>query len=165
LVPERSTESPSEELAPLVLIVEDYEDARQMYAEYLEFAGFRVAEARNGVEAIERTRQLRPNLVLMDLSLPAMDGWQATERLKADEQLRHIPIIALTAHALSEELERAKRAGCDGVIAKPCLPETLVHELRRILRESRRPRRTATAAVLEKTSGSRRDKRSDKQSP
>ncbi|HLM46046.1 MAG TPA: response regulator, partial [Myxococcaceae bacterium] len=70
--------------APLVLIVDDYQDAREMYAEYLEFSGFRVAEARNGAEAVEKAFALRPSVILMDLSLPVMDGWEATRRLKAD---------------------------------------------------------------------------------
>jgi len=69
---------------PLILVVDDYQDAREMYAEYLQFSGFRVAEARNGNEAVAQAFQLKPDLILMDLSLPGMDGWEATRRLKAD---------------------------------------------------------------------------------
>ena len=81
---------------PLILVVDDYEDAREMYAEYLRFCGFRVAEARNGNEALEQAFTLMPDLILMDLSLPGMDGWEATRQLKADERTRNIPVVALT---------------------------------------------------------------------
>ena len=75
----------TEQISPLILVVDDYQDAREMYAEYLQFSGFRVAEARNGNEAVEQALALKPDLILMDLSLPGMDGWEATRRLKADE--------------------------------------------------------------------------------
>jgi two-component system cell cycle response regulator DivK len=119
--------------APLILVVDDYQDAREMYAEYLQFSGFRVAEARNGNEAVEQAFALKPALILMDLSLPGMDGWEATRRLKADETTRHIPIVALTGHALAGASEGARRAGCDSFVTKPCLPDDLVIEVRRML--------------------------------
>jgi CheY-like chemotaxis protein len=118
---------------PLILVVDDYQDAREMYAEYLQFSGFRVAEARNGNEAVEQAFALKPDLILMDLSLPGMDGWEATRRLKADETTRHIPIVALTGHALAGASEGARRAGCDSFVTKPCLPDDLVIEVRRML--------------------------------
>jgi CheY-like chemotaxis protein len=71
---------------PLVLVVEDYQDAREMYAAYLSFSGYRVAEATNGIEAIEKTVELMPDIILMDLALPRMDGWEATRRLKENER-------------------------------------------------------------------------------
>lgn len=123
----------STEQAPLILVVDDYEDAREMYAEYLRFCGFRVAEARNGNEALEQTFALEPDLILMDLSLPGMDGWEATRQLKADERTRHIPVVALTGHALAGASEGAKKAGCDSFVTKPCLPDDLVVEVRRML--------------------------------
>ena len=119
--------------APLILVVDDYQDAREMYAEYLQFSGFRVAEARNGNEAVEQAFALKPDLILMDLSLPGMDGWEATRRLKADDATRNIPIVALTGHALAGASEGAKRAGCDSFVTKPCLPDDLVIEVRRML--------------------------------
>lgn len=130
----------TESKAPLILVVDDYQDAREMYAEYLRFSGFRVAEARNGNEALEQAFALKPDLILMDLSLPGMDGWEATRRLKADEQTRHIPIVALTGHALAGASEGARRAGCDSFVTKPCLPDDLVVEVRRMLdlRQNRR---------------------------
>ena len=119
--------------APLILVVDDYEDAREMYAEYLRFCGFRVAEARNGNEALEQAFTLMPDLILMDLSLPGMDGWEATRQLKADERTRQIPVVALTGHALAGASEGAKKAGCDSFVTKPCLPDDLVVEVRRML--------------------------------
>ena len=116
---------------PLILVVDDYEDAREMYAEYLEFSGFRVAEARNGNDAVAQAFLLRPDLILMDLSLPGMDGWEATKLLKSDERTRNIPIIALTGHHNFAEM--AKQAGCDAFLTKPCPPEELLGELRRFL--------------------------------
>jgi CheY-like chemotaxis protein len=123
----------SETTQPLILVVDDYQDAREMYAEYLQFSGFRVAEARNGNEAVEQAFALRPDLILMDLSLPGMDGWEATRRLKSDDATKHIPIVALTGHALAGASEGAKRAGCDSFVTKPCLPDDLVVEVRRML--------------------------------
>ena len=119
--------------APLILVVDDYQDAREMYAEYLQFSGFRVAEARNGNEAVAQAFSLRPDLILMDLSLPGMDGWEATRVLKADERTKHIPVVALTGHALAGASEGARKAGCDSFVTKPCLPEDLVREIRKIL--------------------------------
>jgi CheY-like chemotaxis protein len=123
----------TEQNAPLILVVDDYQDAREMYAEYLQFSGFRVAEARNGNEAVERAFALKPDLILMDLSLPGMDGWEATRRLKADETTKDIPIVALTGHALAGASEGARKAGCDSFVTKPCLPDDLVVEVRRML--------------------------------
>jgi len=118
---------------PLVLVVEDYQDTREMYAAYLQFSGFRVAEAADGMEAIEKTRELLPDIILMDLALPKMDGWEATRRLKADDRTSHIPIVALTGHALAGYAEGALKAGCDAFVTKPCLPDALVAEIQRML--------------------------------
>lgn len=123
----------TDDKAPLILVVDDYQDAREMYAEYLQFSGFRVAEARNGNEAVAQAMALKPDLILMDLSLPGMDGWEATRLLKADETTQHIPIVALTGHALAGASEGARRAGCDSFVTKPCLPDDLVVEVRRML--------------------------------
>ena len=123
----------STDTAPLILVVDDYQDAREMYAEYLQFSGFRVAEARNGNEALEQAFALKPDLILMDLSLPGMDGWEATRVLKADDRTRNIPVVALTGHALAGASEGAKKAGCDSFVTKPCLPDDLVVEVRRML--------------------------------
>jgi two-component system, cell cycle response regulator DivK len=123
----------TDQTAPLILVVDDYQDAREMYAEYLQFSGFRVAEAGNGNEAVERAFELRPDLILMDLSLPGIDGWEATRQLKNDDRTRHIPIVALTGHALAGASDGARKAGCDSFVTKPCLPDELVVEVRRML--------------------------------
>jgi CheY-like chemotaxis protein len=118
---------------PLVLIVEDQSELRQLYAEQLVLSGFDVIQAGDGAEAVSTTTAQTPDVVLMDLSLPIVDGWEATRRLKADERTSHIPIVALTAHDGSGELQRATRAGCDWFVPKPCPPAALVVEVRRVL--------------------------------
>jgi CheY-like chemotaxis protein len=128
-----STKSDRQSDRARVLLVDDYPDAREMYAEYLEFSGFDVVEAGNGMEALQRALDTTPDIILMDLSLPVMDGWEATRRLKADKRTASIPVVALTGHALAGISEGAKRAGCDAFVTKPCLPEDLVREIRRIL--------------------------------
>src|SRR3984893_7274429 len=118
---------------PRVLVVDDYPDAREMYAEYLEFSGFDVIQAVNGMEALQRAIDAAPDIILMDLSLPVMDGWEATRRLKEDARTNRIPVVALTGHALAGISEGAIKAGCDAFVTKPCLPEDLVKEIRRVL--------------------------------
>src|SRR5580704_18648768 len=136
---------------PRVLLVDDYPDAREMYSEYLEFSGFDVVQAGNGMEALQRAADTAPDIILMDLSLPVMDGWEATRRLKADKATADIPIVALTGHALAGILEGAKKAGCDAFVTKPCLPEDLVKEIQRVLEDpsvtsSGKPRRSGKHA-------------------
>jgi len=118
---------------PLVLLVDDFQDNREMYAMYLEHAGFRVAEAGSGNEALDQAFSLLPDLIVMDLSLPGIDGWEATRRLKADERTKKIPVLALTSHALEGYVEGARAAGCDAFVTKPCLPEQLLTEIRKVL--------------------------------
>jgi two-component system cell cycle response regulator DivK len=118
---------------PLVLLVDDFQDNREMYAMYLEHAGMQVAEAGNGHEALDQAFRLLPDLIVMDLSLPGIDGWEATRRLKADERTRKIPVVALTSHALEGYSEGARAAGCDAFVTKPCLPEQLLSEIRKVL--------------------------------
>ncbi len=118
---------------PCVLLVDDYPDAREMYSEYLQFSGFDVVEAANGIEALKHALEAEPDIILMDLSLPVMDGWEATRRLKSDNRTAGIPVVALTGHALAGISEGAKKAGCDAFVTKPCLPEDLVKEIRKVL--------------------------------
>ena len=118
---------------PLVLLVEDHLELRQMYVQQLELSGFDVIEAGNGVDALTRTATHSPDVVLMDLSLPVLDGWEATRRLKTDSRTAHIPVVALTAHDESGELQRATSAGCDWFVPKPCPPDALITEIRRVL--------------------------------
>ncbi|OLB11134.1 MAG: response regulator [Candidatus Rokubacteria bacterium 13_1_20CM_4_68_9] len=118
---------------PLVLLVDDFQDNREMYAMYLEHAGMQVAEAGNGHEALDQAFRLLPDLIVMDLSLPGIDGWEATRRLKADERTKKIPVVALTSHALEGYSEGARAAGCDAFVTKPCLPDQLLSEIRKVL--------------------------------
>ena len=120
--------------SPLVLIVDDFADNREMYTQFLEFSGFRVVEAQNGHEALDKAFALRPDLIVMDLSLPGLDGWEATRRLKADGRTKAIPVIALTGHALHGHSKGAMDAGCDAFITKPCLPERLMEEIKSMLK-------------------------------
>jgi len=122
---------------PLVLVVDDFADNREMYSEYLSFSGYDVIEARNGKEAVDAAQARLPDIIIMDLSLPVMDGWEATRRLKADDRTRLIPVVALTGHALAGHSKVAKDAGCDSFLAKPCLPDQLVAEIRRMLAEGK----------------------------
>ncbi len=118
----------------LVLVVDDFQDAREMYAEYLEYAGYRVATAANGAEAVEKALSERPDAILMDLSMPLMDGWEATRILKADERTREIPVLALSGHAIgSEPIKSAEEAGCDDFVLRPCPPEDVEQRIRRLL--------------------------------
>jgi CheY-like chemotaxis protein len=115
---------------PLILVVDDFEDNRMMYAEYLQFNGLRVVEAVNGEEAVRRTKELLPAVVVMDLSLPVMDGWEATRRIKADPATAKIKVIALTGHAEPAHAKKALDAGCDDFVPKPCLPADLLAKVK-----------------------------------
>lgn len=127
----------------LVLIVEDDEQTREMYAEWLTFSGFRVAEASNGTEAVTKARALRPDVITTDVGLRGgMDGCQLTENLRSHSRTKKIPVIAVTAWAMGGHVERARHAGCDAVLVKPCLPETLLVEIQRLLK-ARLPRSRA----------------------
>jgi two-component system cell cycle response regulator DivK len=121
------------ETGKLVLLVEDNEDNRIVYSTILKHFGYSVIEALNGEEGIAKARAQQPDLVLMDISIPVIDGWEATQVLKHDPATRHIPIIALTAHALASDREKAMEVGCDGYLAKPCEPRAVVAEVQRFL--------------------------------
>lgn len=118
---------------PVVLLAEDFEDARDLYRDYLEFSGFVVHTAANGREAIAQAIALQPDLILMDASMPVLDGWQATRELKNNPVTRHIPVLALTAHAFDDARQQSVAVGCDGFVPKPCLPDDLVTRVRETL--------------------------------
>jgi CheY-like chemotaxis protein len=118
---------------PLILLAEDFEDARDLYRDYLEFSGFSVEVAANGREAINRALMLKPDLILMDASMPVLDGWQATRVLKANPATKHIPVLALTAHAFEDARQEAQSSGCDDFVTKPCMPDDLVVRVREML--------------------------------
>jgi len=116
-----------------VLLVEDNEDNIIVYSTILQHFGYRVMEALNGEEGIAKARTEQPDLILMDISIPVIDGWEATQVLKRDPKTRRIPIIALTAHALASDREKAMEVGCDSYLAKPCEPKTVVSEVERFI--------------------------------
>jgi two-component system cell cycle response regulator DivK len=119
---------------PKILVVEDNQDNREMVVKVLKFNGYQVVEAVDGEEAIEKAKAEDPDLILLDIFLPKMDGYEATRRLKGDTSLRNIPIIALTAHAMKGSMEEALAVGCDGYISKPIdvreLPKQIQHFLK-----------------------------------
>ncbi len=117
-----------------VLLVEDNPHNRKIFSGMLTHSGFAVVEAEDGLSALEAMKGALPDVILMDLSIPGVDGWEVTRRLKADARTRPVPIIALTAHAMRGDEERAREAGCDHYLAKPISPKKVVEEVRKILR-------------------------------
>ena len=118
-----------------ILLVEDNPDNRDMLSRRLIRRGFDVAFAEDGVQAVSKARDEAPDLILMDLSLPVMDGWEATRRIKADASTAAIPVIALTAHAMSSDREQALSAGCDDYDTKPVDLERLLAKMLALLPE------------------------------
>jgi CheY-like chemotaxis protein len=119
---------------PLILLVEDDLDNREMYRQYLEWDGFRVAVATDGGQAVDGAAALVPTAIVTDLALPRLDGWEAIRRIKADDRTKHIPVLALSAHAYAGDVERARAAGCDVFLTKPCLPEDVARAVRSLLK-------------------------------
>lgn len=120
--------------SPLALVVENDRHTREMYAEWLVFSGYRIAEAATTDEAVEIAVRLRPQVITTDIGLSGNgDGCDLCARIRADARTRAIPVIAVTAWAMGGHIERAREAGCDAVLVKPCLPEALLAEIQRIL--------------------------------
>lgn len=124
---------------PRILLVEDNEMNRDMLRRRLERKGYTVTCAVDGQQGLERARAERPDLILMDLSLPVLDGWEATRRLKADPDLRRIPVIALTAHAMASDEQQARAAGCDDYDTKPVELPRLLAKIEALLRRAASP--------------------------
>lgn len=116
-----------------VLIVEDDEDSRYIYQLILEANGFQVHTATSGTEGLRLVGEVNPAVVLMDISIPGMDGWAVTRSLKENPSTDSIPVIIITAHAFSEDREMARQVRCDGFLTKPCEPRTVLEEVRRVL--------------------------------
>jgi two-component system cell cycle response regulator DivK len=119
-----------------VLLVEDNADNLALVRFLLERAGYAVIEANNGVRGLELARQEKPDLILMDLSLPEMDGWAAAQELKADQQTASIPLLALTAHTLPGDRKRALESGFDGYISKPINVPAFAEEITQALQKA-----------------------------
>ncbi len=126
-------------MSPLILICDDYPDARDMYGSYLAHAGYRVVSASDGVDAVAKSRHLRPDVVVLDLLMPRMDGIEAIRQLKLEPSTKQIPVLALTGAMTGQIAERAMDAGCDEFITKPCLPTRLLEHIERYLSVAKRP--------------------------
>jgi len=124
---------PSEATAPLILIVDDSPDSRLLYGEFLEFCGFRVITAENGEKGVAAARTEWPAVILMDLAMPVLDGWEAIQRLREDPLTFETPIVALSASAFGDEAERAREAGATLCLSKPCLPSQVARVVRAML--------------------------------
>jgi CheY-like chemotaxis protein len=118
---------------PKVLLVEDNEMNRDMLSRRLTRRGFEVVFAADGQQGVDLARSEKPDIILMDMSLPVMDGWEATRRIKADAAMRRIPVIGLTAHAMSGDREKAIEAGCDDYDSKPVEIDRLLGKINRLL--------------------------------
>jgi len=142
-------------LGPLVLIVEDDHSTRVMYRDYLGQSGFRTADAHNGFQALEKARELRPDLVVTDLAVPGMDGFEFGRALQLSASTNGIPILAVTGHIeYLDQPERFRNAGILHVLIKPCDPEMVVRELRRLL-DGHRPRSLSTDDRARRAAGTR----------
>ena len=122
---------------PKILLVEDNEMNRDMLSRRLQRKGHEVLIAVDGIQGVELAQSHNPDLILMDMSLPVLDGWEATQQLKAAPETSGIPIIALTAHAMAGDREKILGAGCDGYIAKPVDPQSLPSDVGRYLQQGR----------------------------
>jgi two-component system, cell cycle response regulator DivK len=122
-------------MSKLILVVEDQEDNMQILRDLLVNANYQLIEAENGEQALAAVANRRPDLILMDIQIPIIDGYEATRRIKADPALRSIPIIAVTSHALSGGEEKARAAGCDDFVPKPYSPRQLLAKVRQYLPE------------------------------
>ena len=116
-----------------ILVVEDQEDNRQILRDLLSSAGYEMMEAWDGEAGVKAAKELRPELILMDIQLPLMDGYEATRRIKADPELKNIPIIVVTSYALSGDDSKTRAAGWDAYVAKPRSPRQLFAEIREFL--------------------------------
>jgi two-component system, cell cycle response regulator DivK len=123
----------------LVLLVEDNEDNRVIYATILRHYGYRVEEATTGLEALEAAPRVRPDVMILDIALPELNGWTVAARLKEDPGTRDLPILVVTAQAFPDDRERAVEAGCAGFLVKPVGPQRVVEEVQRLIGEARVP--------------------------
>lgn len=127
-------------MALKVLLVEDDQAGRRMYAEWLKHAGFQVRQAHNGLQALEEALTSIPDIVVTDLNIPGIDGFELTRRLKTDARTKHVPVLAVTGYAaFAADPARATRAGCDIVLEKPCSPDDLETAIRTLIAAGPKP--------------------------
>ena len=120
-------------MSKCILVVEDQEDNRQILRDLLGSAGYQLVEAENGEEALKALARQRPDLILMDIQLPILDGYETTRRIRSNEDLKSIPIIAVTSYALAGDDAKAIAAGCNGYVTKPYSPRQLLAKVREYL--------------------------------
>lgn len=130
-----------------ILIVDDYEDALDIWAIYLKSAGYRVSTATDGASAIAKARQLLPDLIVLDLELPGISGFEAARTLRADPDTADIPMIAATGYSHLRQLDLARQVGFDAVVVKPCDPEMLLLEIERLVANPAEPIQLDSNAV------------------
>lgn len=131
MIAEQQSVAPAD--PPVVLVIDDHDDSRTIMRIVLEQAGFRVIEASDGSRGYETAMAEQPLVVLLDLVLPGLDGWEVARRLRSDRSTQHAVIIALTAAVRTEDQDRARAAGCDEVLTKPVLPPTMLATIRRYI--------------------------------
>jgi two-component system, cell cycle response regulator DivK len=127
------TDTSAPAMTKCILVVEDQEDNRQILRDLLGNAGYELTEAENGEEAIAAVAKRRPDLILMDIQLPIMDGYEATRQIRTNPDLKSVPIIAVTSYALAGDEDKALAAGCDGYVTKPYSPRQLLAKVRTYL--------------------------------
>jgi CheY-like chemotaxis protein len=130
---------PAPAARPVIVLVEDHQDTRQMYAEFLS-ASFEVLPAADGLQAVDIMRTARPDLLITDLSLPGIDGFELVARIRKDPRLGRIPIICLSGYGGHAHEQRAREAGCDRILQKPCMPDALSEIALEVLSGVREPR-------------------------
>ncbi len=122
-------------MKPKILVVEDNADNLETLVAYLEFSGYETIQATDGEIAIDKIEKEKPDVVFLDLSIPKIDGWEVAKKIRANEKVRDIIVIAFSAMALPQEMEKAIQCGCDTFIAKPMPPEKLIEEMNKLLEE------------------------------
>jgi len=134
-----------------ILIVDDYPDALDIWTIYLQSMGYRVSTASDGAEAIAQAERLLPDLIVLDLELPRVSGYEAAARLRANPETRHIPLIAATGFSHERQLGRARDAGFDEIVIKPCEPEALIQLIERLLRSANVPEAQLSYVAVERS--------------
>lgn len=130
-----------------ILLVDDYPDALEIWGLYLRSMGYDVIEADDGVQAVEQAHLYKPDIIVLDLELPGITGFEAAVRLRESAETRHIPLIAATGYSHVSQLEQARASGFDAIVVKPCEPAALVAEIERLLRSRQTTLRDRTPAV------------------